>query len=109
MLDLKALRDDPETFREGLARRDAAGAVGELLDADSRRRELTAQIEALRAEQNAASKRIGGGEGAQKQQLLQEVARVSAEPKTRDPELSPVQAARTAPAPRTATRPEPSA
>ena len=55
MLDIKAIRDDPEPFRKGLARRNLADAVDALLAADERRRALISRAEALRTEQNAAS------------------------------------------------------
>jgi seryl-tRNA synthetase len=88
MLDIKLIREDPEPFRTALARRDLADRVDELLAADERRRNLTQRVEALRAEQNRASKAIGGAEGDQKKQLITEVAKVSAELKELEPQLS---------------------
>ena len=96
MLDIKAIRDDPEPFRKGLARRNLADAVDALLAADERRRTLISQVEALRTEQNAASKAIGGAQGDEKQQLIEAVGKVSAELKMVEPEL---EAAETAPLP----------
>ena len=52
MLDIRAVRDDPDRFRAGLARRNLAEAVDQLLAADERRRTLTARVDELRAEQN---------------------------------------------------------
>ena len=63
MLDIKAIREDPEPFRKGLARRNLADAVDALLAADERRRSLIGRVEELRAEQNHASKAIGGAHG----------------------------------------------
>ena len=54
MLDVKAIREDPEPFRAGLARRNMADAVDRLLAADERRRALTAEVEELRAGQYRA-------------------------------------------------------
>jgi seryl-tRNA synthetase len=88
VLDIKALREDPEPFRTGLARRDLADVVDELLAADERRRELTRRVEELRADQNAASKKIGRAEGNDKQGLIAEVAKVSKELKDLEPQLS---------------------
>ncbi|GAC1530451.1 MAG: serine--tRNA ligase [Thermoleophilaceae bacterium] len=65
MIDLRAIRDDPEGARASLSRRRAGDRVDELLALDARRRELVPQVESLRAEQNrategiAASKRAG--------------------------------------------------
>ena len=66
MLDLRAIREDPEPARAALARRDAAGDLDEVLKLDERRRELLPEIEAGRARQNQANdaiaeaKRSGG-------------------------------------------------
>jgi len=93
MLDIKLIREDPEPFRKALARRDLAKRVDELLEADERRRELTKRVEELRAEQNRASKAIGGAQGDEKQRLIQEVAKVSAELKELEPQLAEVETA----------------
>jgi seryl-tRNA synthetase len=88
MLDIKLIREDPEPFRSALARRDLADRVDELLAADERRRDLTQRVEALRAEQNRASKAIGSAQGDEKKQLIADVAKVSAELKELEPQLS---------------------
>jgi seryl-tRNA synthetase len=88
VLDIKAVREDPESFRHALARRNLGDSVDELLAADERRRQLTARVEELRAEQNRASKAIGRAQGDEKQALIDEVAKVSAELKAREPELA---------------------
>jgi seryl-tRNA synthetase len=59
VLDLKELRRDPEAARAALERRRAADRLDEVLRLDARRRELLPAEEALRAEQNQASKAIG--------------------------------------------------
>src|ERR1700752_2464608 len=93
MLDIKRLREDPEVFRAGLARRGLAERVDELLAADERRRELTAKVEELRAEQNRASKAIGAASGDEKQRLIKEVASVSTRVKELEPQLAEAEAA----------------
>ena len=87
MLDLKAIREDPETFRAGLARRGLAGAVDELLALDERRRSLTTRVEELRAEQNRTSKAIGAARGEDKRRLIDDVGKVSSQLKPIEPEL----------------------
>lgn len=87
MLDIRAIREDPEPFRKGLARRNLTDAVDRLLELDRRRRELTMQVEELRAEQNRASKAIGRAQGDEKQRLIDEVGEVSARVKALEPEL----------------------
>ena len=92
MLDIRAIREDPEPFRRGLARRQLADLVDALLTADERRRTLTTRVEALRAEQNRASKAIGGAQGDQKTSLIDQVGKVSAELKGLEPELEKAEA-----------------
>jgi seryl-tRNA synthetase len=92
VLDIRAIREDPEPFRRGLARRNLAEAVDELLAADERRRTLTARVEELRAEQKRASKKIGGAQGEEKAELIAAVASVSAEIKELEPQLAEAEA-----------------
>jgi seryl-tRNA synthetase len=87
VLDIRAIREDPEPFRKGLARRNLTDAVDRLLELDQRRRELTVQVEELRAEQNRASKAIGPAQGDEKQRLINEIGEVSARVKALDPDL----------------------
>jgi seryl-tRNA synthetase len=93
VLDVRAIREDPEPFRRGLARRNLADAVDRILDADERRRKLTARVEELRATQNRTSKAIGRAEGDEKRRLISEVAAVSTELKGLEPELVEAEAA----------------
>lgn len=65
MIDLKALRADPDRYRRSqLARGEDPTLVDSLLQADDDRRTALAQFESLRAEQKALGKRIGGLTGA---------------------------------------------
>ena len=74
MLDLKAIRSDPERFKAALARRGAAEQVDELLALDARRRELLPEVENAQAERKTLSKQIGekkkAGEDAEAEQLM---------------------------------------
>jgi seryl-tRNA synthetase len=92
VLDIRAIREDPERFRAGLARRNLADAVDELLAADERRRSLTARVEERRAEQNRASKQIGKAQGDEKQTLIAAVSGVSKELQTLEPQLADAEA-----------------
>jgi seryl-tRNA synthetase len=91
LLDIKRIREDPDPFRTALARRNLAEAIDRLLEADERRRSLTARVEELRAAQNRASKAIGAAHGEEKQKLIDEVANVSAELKELEPQLAAVE------------------
>ena len=82
MLDLKAIRRDPDAVRAALARRkDGSDArLDEALGLDARRRELLPEVEGLRARQNEASQAIArakkeGGDAADAIAEMQEVSR----------------------------------
>jgi seryl-tRNA synthetase len=66
VLDLRLIREDPDSVRGALARRggDAAGSLDRVIELDRRRRELLPQLEGLRAEQNDANGRIRGAADA---------------------------------------------
>ena len=96
MLDLKAIRRDPEPTRTALARRrDGSEArLDEALALDARRRELLPEVESLRASQNQASLQIArakqaGGDAAEAIAAMQEV---SGRVKALSEELSGVEA-----------------
>ncbi|HZB02374.1 MAG TPA: serine--tRNA ligase [Actinomycetota bacterium] len=92
MLDIKRIREDLDPFRKGLARRGLAESVDRLLEADERRRSLVAKVEKLRAEQNRASKAIGAASSDEKQALIDQVSKVSAELKELEPQLEEAEA-----------------
>lgn len=59
MIDLKALREDPDRFREGARRKQMDVDIDRLLDLDRAKREVQTEQEALRAEQNRLAKESG--------------------------------------------------
>jgi seryl-tRNA synthetase len=82
MLDLRAIRRDPEPVRAALARRrdGSEATLDRVLELDARRRELLPETEALRARQNEASAAIGrakkaGGDASEEIAAMQDVAR----------------------------------
>jgi seryl-tRNA synthetase len=82
VLDLKAIRADPEPVRAALARRRDGSDVrlDRALELDVRRRELLPEVEGLKAQQNAASQAIAaakqaGEDAAAEIAEMQEVAR----------------------------------
>jgi seryl-tRNA synthetase len=56
LIDLRAARADPEKFRRAVARKGAAEAFDELLEADARWRELVPQVDELRGLQKLKGK-----------------------------------------------------
>lgn len=60
MLDIKRIRTNPQEVKDALRRRnvDYDAAIDELLAIDEQRREITAKADNMKAQQNAASKKI---------------------------------------------------
>ncbi|MFB9377039.1 serine--tRNA ligase [Kineococcus gynurae] len=71
MIDLRQLRDDPDTVRASQrARGEDESLVDAVLDADVRRRGAIAEFERLRAEQKSRGKDVAKASGEEKQALL---------------------------------------
>jgi seryl-tRNA synthetase len=83
MHDIKWIRDNPDAFDRGLARRGLPPEAKRLIEIDERRRAAIQKAEAALARRNAASREIGAAkksnEEAAAQALLAEVARLKAE------------------------------
>ncbi len=60
MFDLKWIREHPETFDRGLARRGLPPQSPEILRLDKAWREAQTEAEQVQAERNRLSKEIGG-------------------------------------------------
>jgi len=73
LIDLKSVREDPAPARAGLARRGRAEDLDRLLAIDEEWRGLTAEVEALRAEQNRVSKEVGRAEATERERLIASV------------------------------------
>jgi len=90
VLDLRAIRHDPEAVRTALARKapDTVARVDELLAADQEWRAATAAAESLRAEQKQASEQIGAAKarGEDAADVLARVKDLSATVKERTEE-----------------------
>ncbi len=92
MLDVKKIRDDPDLFKAGLRKRGRdPKAVDDVLEVDRRRRELLAEIEKLRAEQNRASAEIPKLKGTDREARIAEMRELSARIKALEPELAQVE------------------
>jgi seryl-tRNA synthetase len=59
MLDIELIRSDPEFVRTALLKRMDSVDLEPILEADSQRRKLVSEVEAVRAERNRAAKEIG--------------------------------------------------
>src|SRR2546423_1324919 len=80
MHDIKWIRENPESFDRGLARRGLAAESGKLRALDEKRRAAIMKAEAAQARRNAASKEIGAAkknkDEAAAQALMAEVAQL---------------------------------
>src|ERR1700730_11940918 len=83
MHDIKWIRDNPDAFDRGLARRGLPGEAKRLIEIDERRRAAIQKAEAALARRNAASKEIGAAKKSNEedaaQKLMAEVARLKTE------------------------------
>ena len=90
MHDLKEIRDNPDAFDAGLARRNLAPRAGEILALDKEARKFTQALEELQARRNAASKAIGAAKAkkdeAEAQRLMTEVDQIKQQMPTAEAE-----------------------
>jgi seryl-tRNA synthetase len=104
VLDLKAIRSAPDAARDALARRRDGSdeRLARVLELDGRRRAILPELEGLRAEKNAASKRIGelqrtGGDASEAIAAVKDVGErqkaLDAELRASEEELEPALAA----------------
>ncbi len=85
MIDLKALRDNPDRFREGARLKNAdASAIDRALDADRRRIEAQREHDELKATQNTAGKEIGKLPPAEKAAAVAKLGELKAGVKAAD-------------------------
>ncbi|MFL6053168.1 MAG: serine--tRNA ligase [Actinoallomurus sp.] len=98
MIDLRALRNDPDRLRASQrARGEDEAVVDELLGLDERRRSALSVFESLRAEQKSFGRSVSKAQGEERQQLLdrakelaQQVKEADAEAQRLDQELQTV-------------------
>ncbi len=76
MHDIKFIRDNPDAFDAGLARRGLTPKAAEILSLDQRRRAAQTSFQEMQARRNEASKQIGAvkKQGGDAQALMDEVA-----------------------------------
>ena len=82
MLDLKFVRSKPEVVRQNIKNKfqdEKLPLVDEVLELDSRNREIKQEVEALRAQRNKISKQIGALIAQGKKEEAEEVKKQVAE------------------------------
>lgn len=79
MIDIRDLRDDPETVRASQrARGEDDSLVDLVLEADASHRKQLGEFESLRGQQKAFGKQVAAAQGAQKQALLVQTKELAA-------------------------------
>jgi seryl-tRNA synthetase len=91
MLDLKAIRENPDAFRAALARRGAVDSLDRVIELDAELRALKTKVESLRADQNAASKEIGRVPKEERQAKIEAAGALATELKELEPKLQELQ------------------
>jgi seryl-tRNA synthetase len=92
MLSLQFIRDHTAVVRKSLGDRQTPGPLDEILSLDERRRVLLSETETLRAEQNAAGKKIGAAKDpADRQRMIDAMKTVSERIDELAPELRAVE------------------
>ncbi|MEV5573528.1 serine--tRNA ligase [Spirillospora sp. NPDC052269] len=87
MIDLRALREDPERLRVSQrARGEDVTVVDTLLDLDERRRSAQSSFERLRAEQKSFGKSVSKAQGEERQALLARAKELSQQVKDAEAE-----------------------
>ncbi|HPU57957.1 MAG TPA: serine--tRNA ligase, partial [Candidatus Avimonas sp.] len=92
MLDIKLIRTNPDMVKQAMKNRnkDFDAVIDRVVEIDAERRDITAQVESLKAEQNAASKEIPRikKEGGDIQAIMARMKEVSEKVKELDAKLS---------------------
>lgn len=93
MLDPKLIRENPDSIRQMLENRRASWPVDEALALDTRRRELLAEAESLKAMRNEGSRKVAAlkKEDPEKARLMETLREAGARVKALDAELAKVE------------------
>ncbi|HEY2085977.1 MAG TPA: serine--tRNA ligase [Mycobacterium sp.] len=97
MIDLKLLRDNPDAVRESQKKRgEDPTLVDTLLAADTARRTAISTADSLRADQKAASKKVGGASPEERPALLQQAKELAEQVKSAEAQQAEAEATFTA-------------
>jgi seryl-tRNA synthetase len=74
MLDLRLIREHPDTVRDAVRRLNTEAPIDDILSLDEQRRSLLTRVEELKAQRNAGSKEIGkAADGDERNQKIAEM------------------------------------
>jgi seryl-tRNA synthetase len=93
VLDLRAIRENPDKFKAGLRKRRLdPGTIDAILDLDRRRRTLLVELETLRADRNRASAEISRLNGAAREARIVEMRALAERIRALEPDLAQTEA-----------------
>ena len=96
MIDIKLIRTNPDFVKVAIEKKveGLSSVIDEILEIDAKRREETGKVEKMKAEQNAATKKIPQikKEGGDVSAVMAEMKALSAEIKKADEDLSALEA-----------------
>jgi seryl-tRNA synthetase len=96
MLDIKAIRENPEEIERRLRTREPEASVKPVLELDEQRRAMIAEVEQLKAKRNDVSSKVGefkrDGKHDEAEGLIQEIGQVADQIKDMDVKLRDVEA-----------------
>jgi len=90
VIDLRLLRDDIDAVRSAYARRGGVDGLDEVVRLDAERRDLLAEVETRRAEQNRASKAIGRASPEERAAAIEEARELAQRLAQLEPRLDEV-------------------
>ncbi|MEN9337915.1 MAG: seryl-tRNA synthetase, seryl-tRNA synthetase [Candidatus Parcubacteria bacterium] len=90
MLDIKFIREQSDLIKGAVAKKHLSFNVDELIALDEKRISLLQSVEALRAEQNAASQKVAQASAGERQILIDSMKTVKDTLKTQEDELEEV-------------------
>ncbi len=94
MIDLRLLRENPDAIRQSqTSRGEDPGLVDTLLAADTARRAAISTADSLRAEQKAASKKVGAASAEERPALLQRAKELAEQVKAAEAQQADAEAA----------------
>jgi seryl-tRNA synthetase len=91
MFDIKLLRENPDKVRQKIKDKNIKVDIDNILKTDEKRRKLVQKLDELRAQQNAASKKIVKLQGSEKQTEISAMKGISEEIKKLSPEVNNIE------------------
>jgi seryl-tRNA synthetase len=92
MIDITDLRKRPEAYADAAKKKNLKVDVQAFIALDARRNALLTEVETMRAEKNAVSKKVPQMQGEEKKKVIEEMKTLSETLKKKEEELAPLEA-----------------